>query len=64
MGIGETHAGRGQPIDPGRGDSRLAVVTPQIAIAQVIGQHDHDVRPIGRLDCAGGDLWRERQCQD
>ena len=45
MSIGETHALRSEFVDVGRGDfSALGVVTLDIAIAEIIGEDDYDVR--------------------
>ena len=56
VGIGETHSLRRQSIQIWRGDFRVRVVTPQVAVTQIVGQDNNDVGP------AGGTIGRKTQC--
>ena len=63
VGIGESHSFACQPVDVGRGDSGFCVVAADIAIAEIVGEDDHDVRGgIGGVDC--GQRSQQQSCEE
>jgi hypothetical protein len=53
MGIREAHALGGKLIEPGSGDSGLAIVAADVAVAEVVREDVQDVRPRGGIRRAG-----------
>ena len=55
VALGEAHAGGGEGIDVGSADALLAV-TAEVAVAEVVGEDEQDVRPrwrVGRFRWGG-----------
>ena len=53
MGVSEAHARFGEPIEVGRRDFRLRIIATHVAIPQVVGEDDDDIRTTQVGSCEG-----------